>query len=99
MELNELILRFGLIALLTAIWLSICFSIVALANFFLTLPMRRTERARLFLELVADGLHQGRTAEQTILSVAQSGDLSLGVRFHLVAAWIEQNVPLLEALE
>lgn len=99
MEIDELILRLGLVALLTAVWLAICFSLVALANFFLTLPMRRTERARLFLELVAEGLHQGRTAEQTILSVAQSGDLSLGVRFHLVAAWIEQNVPLLEALE
>ncbi|MGZ4986419.1 MAG: type II secretion system F family protein [Limisphaerales bacterium] len=98
MDLDEFIIRILVALFLTALWFAVCFGLVALAHFFLTLPMRRAERARLFLDLISDGLQQGRTAEQTILSVAASHDLSVGVRFHILAAWIEQNVPLLDAL-
>lgn len=98
MDLDEFIIRLIVALFLTVLWFAVCFALVALAHFFLTLPMRRAERARLFLDLISDGLQQGRTAEQTILSVAASRDLSVGVRFHILAAWIEQNVPLLDAL-
>jgi len=99
MDFDEFILRLLLALLLTAVWFAVCFGFVALAHFFLTLPMRRAERARLFLELIGDGLQQGRTAEQTIMSIAAARDLSMGTRFHILAAWIEQNIPLLDALE
>ena len=98
MGLDEFIIRLLVALFLTALWFAVCFALVAFAHFFLTLPMRRAERARLFLDLIYDGLQQGRTAEQTILSVAASRDLSVGVRFHILAAWIEQNVPILDAL-
>lgn len=98
MELDEIILRLIGAVLLLVLWFAVCFGLVALAHFFLTLPMRRAERARLFLDVIENGLEQGRTPEQTILSVAASRDLSMGVRFHILAAWIEQNSPLLDAL-
>lgn len=98
MELNELILRLLAAGLLLALWFAVCFGLVALAHFFLTLPMRRAERARLFLDVIENGLQHGRTPEQTILEVAASRDVSMGVRFHILAAWIEQNVPLVDAL-
>jgi type II secretory pathway component PulF len=69
-----------------------------LAHFLLTLPMRRAERARLFLDLIESAIKQGRPVEETLISVSQSRDMSMGVRFHLLAAWLEQNLPLNEAL-
>lgn len=98
MDFDELMFRSVMAVLILAIYFALCFGVVALAHFFLTLPMRRAERARLFLELINDGLEQGRTPEQTIISISASYDLSMGVRFHVLAAWIEQNVPFLDAL-
>src|SRR5436305_490110 len=67
--------------------------------FLLTLPMRRAERARLFLDLVEQGLRDGRSPEQTIVGISESRDRSVGVRFHLLAAHIECGRRLGEALE
>jgi len=60
--------------------------------------MRRAERARLFLDLLETALKNGQPIEETLISVARSRDLSMGVRFHLLAAWLEQNLRLEEAL-
>ena len=70
-----------------------------LIYFLLTLPLRRNERARLFLDLLELGLKEGRTPEAAIAGAAASRDRSLGVRFHLLAAYLEQGVRLSEALE
>lgn len=67
--------------------------------FLLTLPMRRTERARLFLDLLEMGLKDGRTPEATITAAASSRDRSLGVRFHLLAAHLADGLQLSEALD
>jgi type II secretory pathway component PulF len=67
--------------------------------FLLTLPMRRNERARLFLDLLELGLREGRTAEAAVTSAATSRDRSLGVRFHLLAAHLEQGLRLSQALQ
>ena len=67
--------------------------------FLLTLPLRRNERARMFLDLLELGMREGRTPETAITSVAASRDRSLGVRFHLLAAHIEQGLRLSQALE
>src|SRR4051812_16338135 len=98
MDYDDFIIRTFVTTLIFVVWASVIAGFVALAHFFLTLPMRRAERARLFLELLDDSLQQGRSVETTIVTVAASRDLSMGARFHIVAAWIEDNVPLLDAL-
>jgi len=67
--------------------------------FFLSLPLRRQERARLFLDLLETGLKQGHSPERAILSAAEARDRSLGVRFHLLAAHLEGGMGLGQALE
>jgi type II secretory pathway component PulF len=73
--------------------------VVYLIHFFFTLPMRRTERARLFLDLLEGALKRGQPIEAMILSVAGSRDLSVGVRFHFLAAHVEGGLQFAEALE
>lgn len=69
------------------------------ATYFLfSLPQRRLERAMIFLQLVETGLKQGVSPEDTIKSVAQCRDVSVSVRFHLLAAYIEQGATWREAL-
>jgi Flp pilus assembly protein TadB len=69
-----------------------------LGYFALSLPLRRQERARLFLDLLDLGFRQGHTAERTIVEAAASGDAALGARFHLLAAHIESGATLEAAL-
>lgn len=70
-----------------------------LIYYLLSLPMRRQERARFFLDLVATALRQGRSIEQTIIDISNTCDRSPGLRFHLVAAYLERGLRLGEALE
>jgi type II secretory pathway component PulF len=65
----------------------------------LTLPMRRNERARIFLDLLELGLREGRTPEAAVVAAAGTRDRSLGVRFHLLAAHVEGGLRLTQALE
>src|SRR6266542_4123298 len=51
------------------------------------------------LDLLETGLKQGHSLERTILSVAEARDRSLGVRFHLLAAYLEGGMGLGQALE
>lgn len=67
--------------------------------FLLTLPMRRNERARIFLDLLELGLKNGNTPEFAIVDAASSRDRSIGVRFHLLAAHLETGLRLGEALK
>jgi type II secretory pathway component PulF len=67
--------------------------------FLLTLPLRRSERARMFLDLLELGLKEGRTPEAAIADAASSRDASLGARFHLLAAHLRQGQRLTQALE
>lgn len=67
--------------------------------FLLSLPLRRQERARLFLDLLELGLKDGRSPEQTIVGASQSRDDSMGSRFHLLAAHIENGLRLGAALD
>jgi general secretion pathway protein F/type IV pilus assembly protein PilC len=85
--------------LLLSVWFAICGALVFLIHFILTLPMRRAERARLFLDLVDSAITQGRPLEETLISASYSGDPALGARFHLVAAWLERNLSLSDALD
>ena len=73
--------------------------LIFLIHFLFTLPMRRAERARLFLDLLESALKRGQSLEAMILSIAQSRDRTLGVRFHLLAAHIESGLRFVTALE
>jgi type II secretory pathway component PulF len=93
----------GLDAFAASIWLVFwLFATVAslyVIHFFFSLPMRRAERARLFLELLDGALSCGQPIEEMIVSVASSRDRSVGVRFHLLAAHIENGLRFSEALK
>jgi type II secretory pathway component PulF len=95
---SDLLFRFGLTTLLFGVWFALLCGALFVIHFLLTLPMRRAERARLFLDVVETALQNGQPIEEALISVAQSRDLSLGVRFHLLAAWLEQNLRLGEGL-
>src|SRR5712691_12774568 len=69
-----------------------------LIYFVATLPMRRNQRARSFLNLIELGLQSGRTPEAIIVDASSSRDRSLGVRFHLLAAHLEEGMRLTPAL-
>lgn len=85
--------------ILLGVWFTIWGGLLYLVHFLLTLPMRRAERARIFLDLTESAIRQGRPLEETLISASYSGDTSLGARFHLVAAWLERNLSLGEALD
>jgi len=70
-----------------------------LLHFLLSLPMRRRDRALFFLDLVETVVNRGQPVEQAILSAAENQDRSIGVRFFMLAAYIENGCRLGEALE
>src|SRR5437899_725747 len=88
-----------LLALLGGV-LSIAFlaALLWLIHFLLTLPMRRAERARLFLELIETALERGLPVEETLISASLSGDRILGTRFHRFAAWLQNGRRLPDAI-
>ncbi len=67
--------------------------------FLITLPLRRLERARFFLDLLSNGIEQGHTPEVSIMRVSKSRDQSMGARFHLLAAYLETGLRLGQALD
>ncbi len=80
-------------------WLIAFGPLLWLLVFLLSLPMRRQERARFFLDLLETGWKEGRSAENTVVAVSQSQDRAVGVRFHLLAAYLELGLPFGQALE
>ena len=66
--------------------------------YLVSLPMRRQERARLFLDLLERELLRGRSAEHAVVAIAESRDRSIGIRFYLLAAHVENGLRLTEAL-
>ena len=70
-----------------------------LLHFLLSMPMRRRDRALFFLDLLETVVDRGQPVEQAILSAAANQDPAIGVRFFMVAAYIEDGARLGEALE
>ena len=95
----EVPVRLVLGAISFLFWVGSMAGTICLIHFFLTLPMRRMERARLFLDLLESALNRGQSVEEMILSIAQSRDRTLGVRFHLLAAHLESGLRFVAALE
>ena len=73
-------------------------AIAAVLHLALSVPLRRRERGRLFIDLLETALAQGRPVEQTLVDIANSRDRTPGVRFHLLAAHLESGLRLSEAL-
>ena len=73
------------------------FSVVL--HFLLSLPMRRRDRARFFLDLLETVVDRGQPVEAAILSAAENQDRAIGARFFMVAAHIESGQRLGGALE
>ncbi|EEF57059.1 type II secretion system F family protein [Pedosphaera parvula] len=64
-----------------------------------SLPLKRQERARFFLDLLDTALREGKRVENVLISISESRDRSMGVRFHLLAAYLETGMRLGEALD
>lgn len=80
-------------------WVVFTFGPIVLIHFLFSLPMRRAERCRLFLDLVEGALKRGQSIEEMILSLAQNRDRTIGVRFYILAAWIENGSRFGDALK
>lgn len=64
----------------------------------LSAPLHRRKRAQQFLEVIESGLASGKSPEQTVISLAAARDDTFGLKFHLLAAHIENGCRLVEAL-
>lgn len=85
-------------ALHLLIWAGVCLGGGYALYFFLSLPFRRNERARLFLDLIEHALNNNETLERAVQSVSQSRERSVGARFHLLAAHLEKGLTFEQAL-
>jgi type II secretory pathway component PulF len=94
----DIFFRIWATAVALGLWVALVSAMLFLTHFLLTLPMRRAERARLFLDVIETALKHGQPVEESLISIAQSRDLSMGIRFHILAAWLEQHLRLGDAL-
>ncbi len=91
--------RFFAAALITMIALSVLVLLAVVAFQLLSLPYRRQERARLFVDLLESELKRGQAPEPALLRLGQCRDASLSVRFFILVAHLEQGLKLDQALE
>lgn len=90
--------RMASLALIFVVVFAFLSAVLYLVHFLLTLPMRRAERARLFLDLIQTAIQDGRPIEETLVSISHSREPAVGVRFHALAAWLEAGLGFGEAL-
>ena len=81
------------------VWLIVLVAVAVLGYVVLSLPLRRQEQARIFLDLLETGLAQGHSAEAAVVEIAKSRDRALGYRFFLLAAHLEAGLRLSDALQ
>jgi type II secretory pathway component PulF len=74
------------------------FALLFLAYWLISLPLRRSERARLFLELLELGIDEGRTPERAIIEAVRSNDPTLGKKFRRFASRLESGASFKDAL-
>jgi type II secretory pathway component PulF len=67
-------------------------------HFMLTLPMRRAERARLFLDIIEIALDRGRPVEQELIFISQRRGKVLGGDFAPLANCLQRGMRLDEAI-
>jgi type II secretory pathway component PulF len=79
-------------------WIGLNLGFLYLIHLLLTLPMRRAERSRLFLDLIETALNHGQPVEETLVSVSQSRDPITGKKFHRLAAQLSKDFRLGDTL-
>lgn len=84
---------------LTLLAAAITISLLLRTYRILSLPLRRREQARFFLDLLETGLAAGRSAEQTVVEVARCRETDLGKPFHRLAGPLEAGARLDQALD
>lgn len=84
-------------ALILAIF--VASALILVASFLLGLPLRRRERASLFLDVLELALQTGSKLEATIGQFAESHERSLGRKFLTLAAYLRGGMPLIVALK
>ena len=67
--------------------------------FLVSLPLRRQERARILIDLLELQANQHYEPTQAIKELSRTKDPALGVRFHLLAGYLESGLSLSEALK
>lgn len=71
---------------------------LAIARLVLNLPLLRRERARLFLDVIDAGIQQGQSPAQAVISLSKRAERGLGMRLHLVAAYLDCGASFPDAL-
>jgi len=94
----SLLVRYLTTLFLWAFWIGLNIGFLYLIHLLLTLPMRRAERSRLFLDLIETSLNQGQPVEETLVSISQSRDPIMGKKFHRLAAQLTRDFRLGDAL-
>lgn len=87
-----------LVGLVLSVWLVGVGGVLSLIHTLLAAPLRRAERARLFLNLLENALDRGQPVEESIVSAATSRDPILGTWFYLLAAWLKRGLRLGDAI-
>ena len=94
--------------ILWAVWLALFYFVTLFlpaaiilytTYYFISLPLRRQERARLFLDLLEAALQKGGSVEAQLVSMSETRDPAPGVRFHLLAAHLANGLRLDAALD
>ena len=81
------------------LWLLPIVGLCSVVYALLHLPLRRRERAGVFLDLIETGLRRGFGPEQTLQNCAECHDPALGTQFEWVAEEVRAGRPLGEVLE
>ena len=93
---------------LHSVVISIGLSLIALVSlslicyvlyFLVSLPLRRQERARILIDLLELQEHADQDPAGAIKRLSQTQDPSLGVRFHILGAYLEAGRSLSESLK
>jgi len=87
------------LSLWVLIWILPGVLILCVLFYGLSLPVRRHERARFFLDFLEDSFQHGQNVEQSLVAVSHSRDASLGARLHWLAALLESGLPFPQALQ
>ena len=93
---NVLSLVLGL--LVFAIAAGLVVGVIYLLHFLLTLPMRRAERARLFLDIIEVALDRGQPVEEGLIFISQRRGNVLGGQFAALAQCLHSRLRLGEAI-
>src|ERR1041385_7457579 len=95
---DDNLLSFLLALLAFAFAAGVICGLLYLLHFVLTLPMRRAERARLFLDIIEVALDRGQHVEEGLIFISQRRGNVFGGRFAPLAACLQAGMKLSDAL-